>query len=86
MSRFAFIPRTLTSIGAPVRYDVVEGNAGSNAGGKRVGYIMYDGVLNAWFFKIDEKLPNISVSDTDATQISVFIAALARPVDLINEG
>ena len=85
MSRFAFIPRTLTSIGAPVRYEVVEGNAGANAGGKRVGYIMYDGILNAWFFKIDEKVPNISVSGTDAAQISAFVAALALPTDLVTE-
>jgi len=83
MSRFAFIPRTLTSIGAPVRYDVVEGGAGSNGGGRRVGRIMYDPIQAGWGFVLDLKVPNIDVSGADAAEISAFVAALAKPVDLV---
>jgi hypothetical protein len=44
---------------------------------------MYDPIQDGWGFVLDSKVPNIDVSGADAAEISAFVAALAKPVDLV---
>jgi hypothetical protein len=44
---------------------------------------MYDPIQGGWGFVLDSKVPHIDVSGADAAEISAFVAALAKPVDLV---
>jgi hypothetical protein len=86
--RFTFLKHSrYISPGDPEQYTVVDGGSSMNsagfvssASGSQIGKIVFDPISNAWFFRLDElRFADLSITGADATQITSFIAGLAKP-------